>query len=78
MNLHMSHKNWYVHKGNLSVIGRLVYTHASTHMASITIMGIDMTFSTIKYVDIDWYVNSSITCYIFLNIMDHECKGIHP
>jgi hypothetical protein len=52
MNLHLCYKNWYVHKSNLIVIGRLVYTHASTHMASIVFMGIDMTLSTIKYDDI--------------------------
>ncbi len=64
MNLHLCYKFWYVHKGNLVVIGKLVYTHASTHMASITIMVIDIILSTIKYVDIDWYVNSSSACYI--------------
>jgi hypothetical protein len=64
MNLHLCYEDWYLHKGNLVVIGRLVHTHASTHMASIIFMGINMTLSTIKYVDIDWYVNSSSTCYI--------------
>jgi len=64
MNLHLCYKNWYVHKGNLTVIRRLVYTYAYTHMASIVFMGIDMTLSIIKYADVDWYVNSSNTCYI--------------
>jgi len=64
MNLHLCYKNWYVHKGNLTVIGILAYIHASAQMASIAFMGIDMTLSTIKYVDINWYVNSSNTCYI--------------
>jgi hypothetical protein len=40
-------------KSNVTVIGRLVYTHAYTHMASIIFMGINMTLSTIKYADID-------------------------
>jgi hypothetical protein len=64
MNLQLCYKNWNVHKGNLTVIGRLVYTHPSTHMASIVFIGIDVTLLTIKYVDINWYVNSSSTCYI--------------